>query len=1023
VASTWYPIALANALSGVDLIPGPPTAPSADDIVALFNSSIGTTCPFPKVWYYGLDGNSPSDQIDFVTVVLHELGHGLGFMTVVNLSSGAKLGGFNDAFMRHLEHHGASPAGYPSMTNAGRVAASMDTGNLHWIGPAVRAFSGVLSAGRVGDHVRMFAPNPQRPGSSVSHWDTVLGPNQLMEPSYNGPLHDPALELPLFFDIGWTVVGGDPNISVVPASKDFGTVFVGTSTDQTFTVRNNGIATLQVSGTSIDGPFSILGGVNAFNLEPGEAQLITVRFTPTAPAGLKNGTLQFTSDDPDTPDKDVALSGTAALPTVTIVATDPTASESTPNTGTFTVSRSGSTFALIVNYTVGGTAGNGVDYTALSGAVTIPVGARSAPIVVTPIDDTLAGEGNENVVVTLTPTPTAYIIGGLGAATVTMVDNDQALQFTAAAYQALEGAKLVPISVTRVGPVTAQVTVKCRTVPGGTAISSPATGADYTPVVRTLVFAVGVRTVNCMVPILNDAALDGPKTVFLQLDTPAGAGANLGSLINAVLTIADNRAGIIQFAVATATVGEGLQAGLKVIRTGVNLVGGVTVDYSVIDGTATNGPDYNLAGGTLTFDAGVATMQIPLPTEQDSLFEGDETVIVRLSNVTGLASLGPRTDMTVTIRDDEQVLQFTAVTYQVMEGAANAVIGVRRVGPVTTRVTVLCSTVPGGTAVPNQDYRDVVRTIVFEVGVRTRSCLVPILNDTLIDGATTVNLALSNPLGSSAQLGSPSTAELTINDNDRAGTFRFDAPTFTVTEGGTGLLKVVRSGINLGRDVTVDYAVTGGSATGGGTDYTLANGTLTFGASQTSATIRVPTTVDALFEGGETVVVMILNPSSGGTIALPAETTLTIREGTRAQVRFLNGLCINPGCQSFTARLRAEEGYTWFSVSGVSSAYQNVKRATLSNFVGTAVEFPTIPPLRFFGSFAITPNRRYRLVATISGGNVVLLQIDEGAIPGTSGLLELEQLPVQSIPADMAPRFRFGPVREGPAPALISGSR
>jgi hypothetical protein len=198
VAATWYPVALANALQGSDLDPG------AVDMTAQFNSALGTTCPFPRGWYYGLDGNAGSD-IDFVTVLLHEMGHGLGFLTLVDLASGAKLSGFNDTFMLNLEDHGASPADYPSMTNAQRVTASQDTGNLHWVGAHVRAASGVLTAGKVGDHVRMFAPNPQQPGSSVSHWDTALTPSQLMEPSYTVPLN-PELELPLFQDIGWTLL-------------------------------------------------------------------------------------------------------------------------------------------------------------------------------------------------------------------------------------------------------------------------------------------------------------------------------------------------------------------------------------------------------------------------------------------------------------------------------------------------------------------------------------------------------------------------------------------------------------------------------------------------------------------------------------------------------------------------------------------------------------------------------------------------------------------------------------------------
>ena len=209
VTNTWYPAALANALSGTDNDPPVVTPPyPGDDISASFNSNLGTPgCLASSGWYYGLDGNPPGGKIDFVSTLLHELGHGLGFLTFTSLASGAKLSGFNDTFMRNLEDHGATPPDYPSMSDAQRVTASKDTGNLHWVGANVRAASGVLAAGKVGDHVRMYAPNPQVAGSSVSHWDTALSPNQVMEPSYTGPLHNPALELQLFKDIGWNLAG------------------------------------------------------------------------------------------------------------------------------------------------------------------------------------------------------------------------------------------------------------------------------------------------------------------------------------------------------------------------------------------------------------------------------------------------------------------------------------------------------------------------------------------------------------------------------------------------------------------------------------------------------------------------------------------------------------------------------------------------------------------------------------------------------------------------------------------------
>lgn len=196
--STFYPVALANKLHGSDL------DPTQDDIGATFNSSVGTTCPFPNVWYYGLNASPPGNKIDFVTVVSHELAHGLGFLTFVNLATGAKLQGLDDAFMQNLEDHSTGQS-YPAMTDAQRVVASINTGNLHWTGPLVIGDSAFLSVGKVAPsgHVRMFAPNPAQPGSSVSHWDTVLTPNEQEEPVYTGPDHTVGLSRPLLCDIGW----------------------------------------------------------------------------------------------------------------------------------------------------------------------------------------------------------------------------------------------------------------------------------------------------------------------------------------------------------------------------------------------------------------------------------------------------------------------------------------------------------------------------------------------------------------------------------------------------------------------------------------------------------------------------------------------------------------------------------------------------------------------------------------------------------------------------------------------------
>jgi len=93
------------------------------------------------------------------------------------------------------------------------------------------------------------------------------------------------------------------------------------------------------------------------------------------------------------------------------------------NTATFVVRRHGPTNDdLTVDYDIGGTASNGVDYVASPGSITIPAGKHSAQIVVVPIDDNLA-EGIETVVLKLQPSP-AYTVGFPSRASAFIIDND-----------------------------------------------------------------------------------------------------------------------------------------------------------------------------------------------------------------------------------------------------------------------------------------------------------------------------------------------------------------------------------------------------------------------------------------------------------------------------------------------------------------------------------------------------------------------------------------------------------------------
>ena len=90
-------------------------------------------------------------------------------------------------------------------TNAARVTAATNTGNLHWVGPNGIEAGADLTAGRhPSGHVEMYAPDPIEPASSASHFSTTLKPDELMEPFYTKAIHDVGLALELMQDIGWS---------------------------------------------------------------------------------------------------------------------------------------------------------------------------------------------------------------------------------------------------------------------------------------------------------------------------------------------------------------------------------------------------------------------------------------------------------------------------------------------------------------------------------------------------------------------------------------------------------------------------------------------------------------------------------------------------------------------------------------------------------------------------------------------------------------------------------------------------
>jgi hypothetical protein len=216
-------------------------------------------------------------------------------------------------------------------------------------------------------------------------------------------------------------------------------------------------------------------------------------------------------------------------------------------------------------------------------------------------------------------------------------------------------------------------------------------------------------------------------------------------------------------------------------------------------------------------------------------------------------------------------IQFDASSFAANESQGSLTINVDRTGNISAAESVHYATADG-TAKAGVNYTAVSGTLAFAPGQKVASFSIPLLDDHVVTGDLSLNLALSQP-GGGASLGTASTAMVTIHDTDTtgptpvAGTVQFAQPSYAISENtGTATITVTRTGGDAG-GVTVRYATADGTAKSG-VNYVSTSGTLAFGSGETAKSFTIPILDDGQFNGDTTVTLLLSTPGGGATLGL-----------------------------------------------------------------------------------------------------------------------------------------------------------
>lgn len=587
------------------------------------------------------------------------------------------------------------------------------------------------------------------------------------------------------------------------------------------------------------------------------------------------------------------LKDNESLPTVQFLTTSQNALENAVSPSVTVSISQASKFPISVSYSIAGSATPGVDHLLSTGTLNLQPLTTSAPLPLLFVDDALF-EGPETLQVTMTGVSGGAVLGTNLVHEANIIDNETTSLFIDDVAVTEGGAATftVSLSTTSAGPVTFDWTTSDGTGNSTTDyFSASGTTVTITPPATSTTLTVNTR---------NDTnPCELAKTFNISLSNPTGASLSDGTGVG---TINDNDQPTVEFSSATSSIAEGTGSN-NTINAVVSLSAAcptqsITVQAASSNGTATAGSDYTALGlTTFTIPANSTSVNVPVSTIADALFETDETLTLTLSNPT-LSSIGTQSTHVVTLTNDDAKPTLSIANVSVTEGST-ATLTVTQSAQSGVATTVVFDTSNGTATTVDSDYTAVTATtLTIPAGSTSVTRTVATGNDTKDELDETVTITLSGGNGNYDAAGSTLSSILTITDNDDPPTISLSTPT-AVSEGATLIFTATLSAVS-GKTVTTDFNSSNNSATAG-TDYTAVSSTLTFNPGTTTQTINVVTTDDASnCESTETLTGTLSN-FANVTAGSPVSTTGTVLENDVPQLSLNTPAAANEGSTfSFT---------------------------------------------------------------------------------------------------------------------------